>query len=166
MRENRCAPVDINLVVGEVRVVSSDVPIHSACLTDRSRARERSRGVVVESCQSAQVRALVDVFHPRGGVLLGKRNELDDLNQGGLGECVFEPSDPVDHGMDASAGCSFLPIDPRLTKGQSTRRPTGSEEQGTRADATCLGKKHARPRGPCRRNNPGGLLDGECHAEF
>ena len=72
VRENRRAPVDIDLVVGEVRIVSSDVPIHSACLTDSSRARERSRGVVVESCQSVHVRALVDVFPPRDGVLLGK----------------------------------------------------------------------------------------------
>ena len=99
-------------------------------------------------------------------MLLGKRNELNDLNKRGLGERVFEPSDPVDHGMNASAGCSFLPIDPRLTKGQSTRRSMGAEEQGTRADTTCLGEQHARPRGPCRRSNPGGLLDGECHAEL
>ena len=81
VRENRRAPVDIDLVVGEVRVVSSDVPVHFACLTDRSGARERSRGVVVESCQSVQVRALVDVLPPRGGVLLSKRNEFDDLNE-------------------------------------------------------------------------------------
>ena len=79
---------------------------------------------------------------------------------------MFEPSYPVDHGMNSSAGCAFLPIDPHLTKGQGSRRSTGTEEQGTRADATCLGKKHARPRGPFRRNDPGGLLDGECHAEF